>query len=446
MPTLEGFDGRSLVPNITGTLRGVGQGLMGVRALGRDMQADQLAEQANQGDVDALAMLGRFDPQAAQHIGGILEAKDAKAAAEARGLVENRARLMAGYLQAAEQGENMAMNYLVNEAQRRQQAGEPIDDLVQFSQLPGDRRNLMAQRDLLEAATIGDILKPLLGGGPESKFGRVIEGQDESGNPVFFAVNDRGDKRIIPGVRPTGRQPQKVQIGGRDFFVTEDNKLIDPATLQVSIVTEDDRANMRPQGGQAQPRQQPDNILEEEQRRQLDFQRQQAQIEAEKAGASEEAKQKAKALERLPNVQSTAENLRRALSNPDIGSALGARGTIEGGVGRLTGSKAGQLRSTVSREVNRLTSDAMESLKGSPSDADLLLIVDQQPRLQDAPEIWIDWYNNDFVPRYNRAFRESYGVDPGLMRIGEQGQQPMAGSGGAALDPDTEALLKQLGL
>lgn len=410
MPTLEGFDGRSLVPNITGTLRGVGQGLMGVRALGRDMQADQLAEQANAGDVDALAMLGRFDPQAAQHISGILEAKDAQAAAQARGLVENRARLMAGYLQAAEQGENMAMNYLVNEAQRRQQAGEPIDDLVQFSQLPGDRRNLMAQRDLLQAQTIEEILKKQF-------------------------PDPAKETSLIQNLRAAGIDPASPE--GQELIRASITK---PAT-QVNV------GSQAPGGGFGADQGKFAEVL-----------------------ATKQAEQWSKQTDLANSSDENIALAQEMVSLLDSGLKTGAIAPLRAGVDKFTQSAFGVSLTGIDPAQaerfeaisNRLANQLRTPGEGVMTDKDFEVYKASTANLGASPEanaIALEAFRKVQERNKEKAVEmESWISKTGSLtgfteywnRYMKQkplfGEAAGAGGGGATLDPDTEALLKQLGL
>ena len=169
MSILRGFQGpQGLNPDVTGTLRGVGQGLMGVRALGRDMQADQLTEQAAGGDMDALAMLGRLDPGAAQVVGGVLEAKDSKEAQRLASIKDSRLREAIHLLRV---DPSQRMQALEQMAVQLGQSGEDFSHIVELSGMSPEQQDMALNRILVESAAIDDLLAPLLRGGVPDKEG-----------------------------------------------------------------------------------------------------------------------------------------------------------------------------------------------------------------------------------------------------------------------------------
>lgn len=159
MPTLGGFNGASVVPNITGALQQGGQAFGAVRQLGRENAADDAAVKAAAGDMDALALLSRLDPNAGQLVGNILQNKDAKAAAELAAQKEKRVREAAAWLQADPKDRQTT---LLQMATSLRDAGEDFSHLVNFSQLDPQRQEAEARRIIAMGAGIDQVLKPLM--------------------------------------------------------------------------------------------------------------------------------------------------------------------------------------------------------------------------------------------------------------------------------------------
>ena len=159
MPTLGGFNGASVVPNITGALQQGGQAFGAVRQLGRENVADDAAVKAAAGDMDALALLSRLDPNAGQLVGNILQNKDAKAAAELAAQKEKRVREAAAWLQADPKDRQTT---LLQMATSLRDSGEDFSHLVNFSQLDPQRQEAEARRIIAMGAGIDQVLKPLM--------------------------------------------------------------------------------------------------------------------------------------------------------------------------------------------------------------------------------------------------------------------------------------------
>lgn len=107
------------------------------------------------------------------------------------------------------------------------------------------------------------------------------------------------------------------------------------------------------------------------------------------------------------------------LSHPEISSATGLRGAIEGGVGKLTGSQAGVLKARLERRGTAMVLQAAESLSGAMSDGDIALLKSTMPDGLDDAAIWRDWYSNDFVPMV-RAKAAEQGIDFSSLGIPEE--------------------------
>ena len=186
MPTLAGFNGASVVPNVTGAIQQGGQAFGAVRQLGRENAADDAAMQAAGGDMDALALLSRLDPNAGQMVGTILQNKDAKAAAELAAQKEKRVREAAMWLQTDPKDRQAA---LLQMATGLRDTGEDFSHLVQFSQMDPQRQEAEARRIIAMGAGIDQVLKPLFRGDSKQQMGAgvvvEIDGQQYFSNPIF---------------------------------------------------------------------------------------------------------------------------------------------------------------------------------------------------------------------------------------------------------------------
>lgn len=159
MPTLEGFNGASLVPDLSaGLQRGV-QGVMIGRQLNDQRRIDESLPAASGGDLDALSLIMRIDPQVGKAISGIVDRKDAKAAGEMNAVREARLREAAAFLQAPEgQGKQVILQM----AQQLQGKGQDFSHLVEFMSLPEEQQQARARSLIALGAGMDQMLKPLL--------------------------------------------------------------------------------------------------------------------------------------------------------------------------------------------------------------------------------------------------------------------------------------------
>lgn len=160
MPTLAGINGASLVPDVQGAFQRAGQGVIAGRQFGRDMQADELAQQAAGGDTDALALLGRIDPQAAMITSDIVRNRDVQRARELAEMKEKRVREAALFLNTPAEKRPQALLQL---ATSLRDAGEDFSHIVELSQMPADRQEMEARRIIAMGAGIDEVLSPLFG-------------------------------------------------------------------------------------------------------------------------------------------------------------------------------------------------------------------------------------------------------------------------------------------
>lgn len=98
------------------------------------------------------------------------------------------------------------------------------------------------------------------------------------------------------------------------------------------------------------------------------------------------------------DISNTANKFVQTLQDPEAESATGLTGMIEGGVGRMTGSKAGVLKARLSRYSTAIVLQAAEALSGAMSDGDIALLKSTMPKDSDDVAIWQDWYESDLVP------------------------------------------------
>ncbi len=135
------------------------------------------------------------------------------------------------------------------------------------------------------------------------------------------------------------------------------------------------------------------------------------------------------------SLGSTAELFASTLSDPDIESATGIRGAVEGTVGRLTGSKAGILKGRLTRLGTSLTLQAAEALKGAMSDGDIKLLESTKPAGSDDVALWKDWYQNEYLPIIKSRSAEA-GIEFSNLGLPE--------SLGAKTTPETDDRLQKL--
>ena len=98
------------------------------------------------------------------------------------------------------------------------------------------------------------------------------------------------------------------------------------------------------------------------------------------------------------NLTSVANSFASTLGDPDIGTATGLSGAVQGEIGRKTGSKSGILRGRLARNANKLILEAASALKGALSDKDVDFLKSILPSKNDHPNVWVDWYNEEFIP------------------------------------------------
>jgi hypothetical protein len=210
MPTLAGFNGASIVPDVMGALRQGGQNIMAARSVVREMEADQLAQQAAAGDEQSLIQLGRIDPNAYKQVADVIASKDAARAASAQKQAEERG-LMA--MQFLEVPVDKRQQFLSNMAQTWSQEGRDLSELVKISGMNIDQQEQYAKSQLL--AAVG-AKKALEGAFPESeKYGlNVTTAYDDQGKPVLIQPSTGGKGyRVLEGVGAAGK-PQVVELAG----------------------------------------------------------------------------------------------------------------------------------------------------------------------------------------------------------------------------------------
>lgn len=188
MPTLEGFNGASLVPDIMGSVSNGLQVGEQVRGIMRDRQSDGLAEQAYGGSDEALMRLSRINPGWATAIDTIRKNKDVAEASRLRKATEERARQAYNFMQIPKERNDLRMRYIDQLAQERFRRGESIDDLVRFAGLESDAQEVEANNLIHEAASLDELLKPMFGGGTETFGNRDYVESDRPGfmHPVVW--------------------------------------------------------------------------------------------------------------------------------------------------------------------------------------------------------------------------------------------------------------------
>lgn len=159
------------------------------------------------------------------------------------------------------------------------------------------------------------------------------------------------------------------------------------------------------------------SLQQQLQEAQAEERRQEVQQARDEAEAKAEGKSDAEGKKQVPRIEAAASTFRSVLTDPQAPDAIGPEGMVKGTLGQFTGSEAGQLRTRAERELNRLVTQAMGTLKGEPSDRDVQYVVRQKPTLNQSPRVWLDWYNNSFIPRYRSKFQEDFGVEPDLKPI-----------------------------
>jgi len=220
---------------------------------------------------------------------------------------------------------------------------------------------------------------------------------------VIYAPDD--DPRIE---RPLTRAEQDVgaKMGGFSQFgsdawmkevnptrVDEVVEVQDPKDLTKTLmVPKDQAANYRPASNATAAR----NDLKELERQKID---QQKEINKAEKDLNEA----------YGDVQGTIalnDQFFAALSDPNLAGAVGLADQYTGAIGAQFGSEEGVLGKRLLRLSSELVLEAAGNLKGALSDRDIKFLQDTQPKLSDGPAVWRDWYNNNWLPKYNAALKK----------------------------------------
>lgn len=96
------------------------------------------------------------------------------------------------------------------------------------------------------------------------------------------------------------------------------------------------------------------------------------------------------------------------IQDEEFPSAVGAVDQFTAKIGGALGTRQGVINRRATRLVNQMVAEATQQLKGALSEKELAFIRDTKPSTGDAPEVWRDWYSNEFLPLVNQA-RQSNG-------------------------------------
>lgn len=118
-----------------------------------------------------------------------------------------------------------------------------------------------------------------------------------------------------------------------------------------------------------------------------------------------------KEVQDLAAVQQSASELRSMITNPAFSGAVGIIDKFTGKVGAQFGSEEGLLSRKAERMTSQLVTKTIKSLGANPSDRDMETVYKTIPSVGDSPEVWEDWYNNEFVPTINARARMTPGVE-----------------------------------
>ena len=218
MPTLAGFNGASVVPDYTGALRQGGQAYSAVRQIGRENAADEAVQKAMGGDMDAMALLSRLDPQAGKYISGLIASNDQKALEAARRESEDYARNAAFILQQDPKNRTQA---LLEVGRSLRDQGKSLDPIIKLMDMPPEQQQRELERVIYANMSMDQLYQSMgMGGGANSQFGAQETFKDSKGN-LFFGTTRRNPstgqvESVLAAVDGSGAQPQgKVEMVGR---------------------------------------------------------------------------------------------------------------------------------------------------------------------------------------------------------------------------------------
>lgn len=222
---------------------------------------------------------------------------------------------------------------------------------AQKAGVPLEDASQVTDEQLMQLVAAKQALQPSQS---QSKFGRVFQAKDDQGNPVFAQADNQGNIRVVEGLTPPDIQQQRID-------------------LQREIAE-----------GKAQ--------------------REEKKFEAD----SEKVKKEQQAdVNALSNTLSQIDSL---INDPDFSGAVGLIDQFTGKIGAALGSKEGVVNRRATRVLNNSIVKIAKSLGANPTDRDMKILADTQPKLSDPPPVWQDWYRNDLIPTVNarlKAFGQS---------------------------------------
>lgn len=414
MSILQGFSGpQGLVPNVTGTLRQLGQGMQTLRGFGQGLKAEDLAQQAAGGDEQALALLGAYNPDAAQRINDLINSKDQRQAAVEMKTALDAGRMAMGALQADDADkENGIKNFLAAEATRRRMNGQDATQIEEFSKLPVEEQRLRLMRDVATVATAKQVVENAFPG---------IGGQKNTVQSSY--IDDQGNRVVI-------MRDGSTKVLGKDagrYTVTGDGNVFDN---RLGIYVDPSQRGT----GQGRMLTEQERISNEDRRRQREIDAK--ALESESVAIAKQKAEKYAQMDKDAQVMSYLDEMDRLIDDGVYGGGVIDRiGRMAAGAGVPFNSKKAENTVQLRQMATQLKLMGKPPGMGAMTDREWKILQEAIPDPNSGTPDQIRAGVAEF--RRQVKWRMKHAQDKP-----SQDQQPQA----SGIDAETDALLKQLGM